>query len=99
MEDFEVRQALAIIKERVQEIKQDEEWKENIANEWNQIAEEDDQINNAGGRRPDDAMSMGSRASDRSGVSRRSLKSVAESVRSKAVDNNEDWDQSVRSKS
>jgi hypothetical protein len=27
MEDFEVRQALAIIKDRVQEIKKDEDWK------------------------------------------------------------------------
>lgn len=27
VEDLEVRQALAIIKERVQEIKQDDEWK------------------------------------------------------------------------
>jgi hypothetical protein len=30
MEDFEVRQALAIIKDRVQEIKKDEDWKQNI---------------------------------------------------------------------
>lgn len=31
MDDFEVRQALAIIKDRVKEIKQDEDWKEKIA--------------------------------------------------------------------
>jgi len=36
MEDYEVRQALAIIKDRVKEIKKDTEWKENIADEWNQ---------------------------------------------------------------
>ena len=35
MEDYEVRQALAIIKDRVDEIKKDEEWKKNIADEWN----------------------------------------------------------------
>ena len=35
MEDYEVRQALAIIKDRVGEIKQDEKWKEDIAKEWN----------------------------------------------------------------
>lgn len=35
MEDFEVRQALAIIKDRVQEIKKDNDWKEKIAKEWN----------------------------------------------------------------
>jgi hypothetical protein len=40
MEDYEVRQALAIIKERVIEIKQDNEWKQNIADEWNNAADE-----------------------------------------------------------
>lgn len=41
MEDYEVRQALAIIKDRVNEIKQDEDWKKNIADEWNQAAEQE----------------------------------------------------------
>ena len=41
MEDYEVRQALAIIKDRVKEIKQDDDWKENIAEEWNKAAEEE----------------------------------------------------------
>ena len=40
MEDYEVRQALAIIKDRVDEIKKDEEWKKNIADEWNKANEE-----------------------------------------------------------
>lgn len=40
MDDFEVRQAIAIIKDRVQEIKKDDDWKINIAKEWNQ-AEDD----------------------------------------------------------
>lgn len=35
MEDFEVRQALAIIKDRVNEIKKDDDWKQKIVNEWN----------------------------------------------------------------
>ena len=38
MEDYDVRQALAIIKDRVNEIKQDQDWKEKIADEWNQAA-------------------------------------------------------------
>ena len=38
MEDFEVRQAFAIIQDRVKEIKQDYDWKEKIAEEWNQTA-------------------------------------------------------------
>jgi hypothetical protein len=39
MEDFEIRQVFSIIKDRVKEIKKDQDWKENIANEWNQAAE------------------------------------------------------------
>jgi hypothetical protein len=35
MEDFEIRQAFAIIQDRVKEIKQDQDWKEKIAEEWN----------------------------------------------------------------
>ena len=42
MEDYEVRQALAIIKDRVNEIKQDDDWNQNIADEWNQAAEEEE---------------------------------------------------------
>lgn len=38
MEDFEIRQAFAIIQDRVQEIKQDQDWKEKIAEEWNKTA-------------------------------------------------------------
>jgi len=41
MEDYEVRQALAIIQDRVKEIKQDHDWKKNIAEEWNQAAEKE----------------------------------------------------------
>ena len=36
IEDVEVKQALAIIQERVSEIKKDEEWRKNIAEKWNQ---------------------------------------------------------------
>jgi len=35
MDDYEVREALAIIKDRVKEIKQDQDWKEKITKEWN----------------------------------------------------------------
>lgn len=42
MEDYEVRQALAIIKERVEEIKQDKDWKKNIADEWNEAAKQEE---------------------------------------------------------
>jgi hypothetical protein len=48
MEDYEVRQALAIIKDRVKEMKQDEDWKNDIAKEWNDAteAEAQDQVDN-----------------------------------------------------
>lgn len=36
IEDFEIRQALSVLKERVQELKQDENWKENFVARWNQ---------------------------------------------------------------
>ena len=44
MEDFEIRQAFAIIQDRVKEIKQDQDWKENIAEEWNQTAAEESPV-------------------------------------------------------
>jgi len=34
MEDYDVRQALAIIKDRVHEIKRKPDWKENDEQEW-----------------------------------------------------------------
>lgn len=41
MEDYEVRQALAIIKDRVNEITKDDDWKEKLAEEWNQANAEE----------------------------------------------------------
>lgn len=38
MDDFEVRQALALIKDRVKEIKKDDDWKDKMAKEWNDAA-------------------------------------------------------------
>ena len=34
MDDYEVRQALAIIKDRVNEVTKQQDWKEKIAEEW-----------------------------------------------------------------
>lgn len=39
MEDFEVRQAFAIIKDRIDDIKKDQDWKEQMAEEWNKTVE------------------------------------------------------------
>lgn len=49
MEDFEVRQALAIIKDRVKEITQDVDWKQKMADEWNQAVQEEKQAKVANG--------------------------------------------------
>lgn len=35
MEDYEVRQALALIKERVTDLTKDQDWKQRMADEWN----------------------------------------------------------------
>jgi hypothetical protein len=40
MDDFEVRQALAIIKDRVNEIKKDSDWKTKMAQEWNEAGDD-----------------------------------------------------------
>lgn len=42
MKDFEIRQAFEIIKDRVNEIKQDQDWRENIVKEWNQADNQQD---------------------------------------------------------
>lgn len=42
MEDFEVRQVFSIIKDRIDEIKKDQDWKEKVAEEWNKTAEDKD---------------------------------------------------------
>ena len=41
MEDYEVRQALAIIKDRVNELTEKPDWKEQMAEEWNQANAEE----------------------------------------------------------
>lgn len=43
MEDYEVRQAIAIIKDRVNELTEKPDWKEKMASEWNQAQEEEAQ--------------------------------------------------------
>lgn len=42
MNDFEIRQVFSIIKDRVSEIKQDQDWKEKIAQQWNEAAEQEE---------------------------------------------------------
>ena len=44
MDDYEVRQALAIIKDRVNEVTKQQDWKEKIAEEWDQADNKEQEI-------------------------------------------------------
>ena len=44
MDDYEVRQALAIIKDRVNEVTKQQDWKEKIAEEWKGADEQEQEI-------------------------------------------------------
>jgi hypothetical protein len=73
MDDYEVRQALAIIKDRVKEIKQDDDWKEKIAKEWNDAAAEEAGAGAVGDynkRKDDDNKSVVSYKSGKTGMSK-----------------------------
>lgn len=69
MEDFEIRQAFAIIQDRVKEIKQDQDWKEKIAEEWNQTAELEEAPQDKADQRSVYSYSQASKASQKSKAS------------------------------
>ena len=48
IDDLEVRQALEIVKERVEEIKKDKEWKKNIIVKFNTEDQENKSVNSKG---------------------------------------------------
>ena len=62
---------MEIIKERISEIKQDKNWKEKVVEEWN------NEINEEGGhkKQDDDQKSTVSYRSNKTGVSKQSLRS------------------------
>jgi len=102
MDDLEVRQALALIKDRVKEIKQDDDWKHNIAKEWNEAAAADEGAaayrgsNQYDNEKNDDNRSQASYKSGKSNASKMSLRSqVEKAVREEG--NKRDWDPSVKS--
>ena len=73
MEDQEIRQALAIIKDRVREIKQDDDWKQKFAREWNEANEVENQ-QDAQGKVDRDQRSEVSYHSVKTGMSKQSLR-------------------------
>lgn len=95
MEDLEVRQALALIKERVDEIKQDDEWRKKIADEWNQ----DEANPNEGASKPrqrdDDARSAVSIRTSVTGRSAMSKKSEIMNDIKREERQKEEWDSST----
>ena len=93
MEDFEIRQAFAIIQDRVKEIKTDQDWKEKIAEEWNQTAALDAEAAPVKG----DQVSVYSysKASRASQKSRISFKSQVSSEMSKQKSQKQEWDRAT----
>ena len=85
MEDLEVRQALALIKERVDEIKKDNEWRQKATEEWNQ----NEGVN-------DDAKSATSYKTGMSGKSKISKKSEIMNELKREEDKKDDWDSSTQ---
>lgn len=89
MEDYEVRQAIEIIKDRVDEIKQDTEWKQNATNEIMKQSKRD--------RKHDDTQSQAQSVySYKSGVSQASYKSkVNEEMKKFREKAQSEWDTST----
>lgn len=86
MEDLEVRQALALIKERVDEIKKDDEWRQKATEEWNQM-----DANN------DDAKSAASYRTGMSGKSKVSKKSeIMSELKREEERKKDEWDSSTQ---
>ena len=105
MDDFEVRNALAIIKDRVQEIKKDEDWKTKIAKEWNDAAAAEDNANpNDASYQPvragnnDETRSQASFKSAKTGASKASLRTqVLQAIQEEGAAGRPEWDPSVKS--
>ena len=95
MDDFEVRQAIAIIKDRVHEIKKDTDWKQNMADEWNKAGAAE---NADGPQRRDDmeTRSAVSYNSSKTAASKKSLRSQVLEAIEEEGQNKPEWDGSVR---
>lgn len=101
MDDFEVRQALAIIKDRVNEIKKDSDWKTKMAQEWNDAAVAE--VREAAVKRQAAAEGdMETRSaitynSSKTAASKKSLRSqVLEAIAEEGRGNAVEWDRSTK---
>lgn len=95
MEDFEVRQAFAIIQDRVKEIKQDQDWKEKIAEEWNKTAALEDGAQEQPELQPEQRSVYSYKDSKASQGSRISYKSRLASEKSKQKGQKQEWDRTT----
>ncbi len=98
MDDFEVRQALAIIKDRVKEIKQDSDWKTNMAKEWNEASgPSGDNVAVPKRAVDDDARSAITYNSSKTAASKKSLRSqVLEAIQEEGANKAQEWDRSTK---
>lgn len=96
MEDLEVRQALALIKERVEEIKKDEEWRTKIAQEWNEAEANPNEGSNRKRKQDDDAKSVASIRTSVTGRSKMSKRSELMDEIKREERHKEDWDTSTQ---
>lgn len=87
MEDFEVRQALSLIKERVDAIKKEPDWKQKMADEWNEAAAAQEAA-------PVDAKSHASYKSGATNASKQSYAKRMADARKEAAERPE-WDNST----
>jgi len=93
MDDFEVRQALAIIKDRVNEIKRDVDWKDNMAKEWNEAGQAEKKEQQAG--EDLETRSAITYNSSKTAASKKSLRSqVLEAIQEEGG-NRPEWDRST----
>eukprot|EP00826_Nyctotherus_ovalis_P027980 TRINITY_DN2196_c0_g2_i1.p1 TRINITY_DN2196_c0_g2~~TRINITY_DN2196_c0_g2_i1.p1 ORF type:complete len:295 (-),score=119.05 TRINITY_DN2196_c0_g2_i1:33-917(-) len=95
IEDFEVRQALAVIKERVQELKRDKNWKEGFVAKWNQ--EQPEAVEESKAQEGDEEKAEAKSAKSKSVRSQtKSVKSVADTIKGMEKKEKAEWDKSVK---
>jgi len=93
IDDFEIRQALAVLKERVHEIKKDENWKQNFA-EKKVVKKE--QPENTPERIETHSVKMGPRSTQSQAKSIRSMADTIKDIKEKEKTEKREWDKSVK---
>ena len=96
IEDFEVRQALAVLKDRVNEIKKDENWKEKFAEKWNKEHNEE-KVEEPDVKEEIQSIKSAENKSVKSQA--KSVKSVVDAVKEikeKQKEERPEWDRSVK---